>query len=51
MKIDINKNDWDEFDKLPKKEKIKKKPKSDNKENDNYKKNRKRGDDLDVLFR
>lgn len=50
----LNEFEWEEYDELPKKEKIKKKPKkvnpSDEKEKDTYKKKRKRGNDLDVLF-
>lgn len=50
----LNEFEWEEYDELPKKEKIKKKPKKvltqEEKEKDTYKKKRKRGIDPDVLF-
>lgn len=51
----VNLNEWEEFEELPNKQKIKKKIKEWNPEGDKNKENRKRkhrtkGNDLDVLF-
>jgi hypothetical protein len=51
----VNLNEWEEFEELPDKEKIKKKTKEWNHELDKSKetrkrKHRKKGNDLDVLF-
>ena len=52
MKLNLNEFDFEEFEELPQKQKIVRKKKNEDKEkNDTYKKQRKRKDDLDVLFR
>lgn len=54
MKLNVNDFDFDEFEELPRKQKIVKKKKKEFvipiEENDSYKKPRKRKDNLDVLF-
>lgn len=52
MKLNLNDFDFEDFEELPQKQKIvKKKNKDVEEKNDTYKKQRKRKDDLDVLFR
>jgi hypothetical protein len=49
----VNLNDWEEFEELPDKEKIKKKKKDWNPElgkDKEFKKKKRKGNDLDVLF-
>lgn len=55
MKLNLNDFDFEDFEELPQKQKIVKKKNKDvvedKEKNDTYKKQRKRKDDLDVLFR